>query len=483
MANTMENKVPLWTDEINLYNTRDEEIQQALANPLLHNQLDITSHTVPDHTFAQLPVWNEISSLSQIGDQQLEFEIRRPDPVLISSILFKIYVTVKIAGKKAEDVLKEYFFVSDFFGQMFNCEQINIGQNGCNISHTDTQSDIWHYVRRRLWNRVEYGNYIGRLEGGPYDTAGAYDLNSGAINASNNGGQARMKQLLTSWNDNTNSGCMNGIYVPANLFFEKNKILPPYVPLRIILKKNPTVAYIKSASSGQAAVSVEFTKVTCSFINYKLREGVFEKFRDQYIKNQTRFPPLEMPINPYQNSSAYYEYWDVRAQKINIPSSIENYTTILRQNTTMPKAVVFALTIRRKDSALDNHLTFENDFIKSYSILFNSQPTVSCSVDKITCSSQSADFYLRYRNFLSTYISNDVNGLSYLDFDKGTSIFCELTNNANDLFVPARQEVGTLEIKVSFDDTTFAKLLYVFLIYDQKLLIDNEFNARLITTV
>ena len=473
-----ENVVSRRLDEINLSNLKDESFLQAFANPLQYEELDLQTHAIPDPLFCKLPVWNEMNSLTALNNNQLEFEIRRPHPILLNTLYFTIELDVTFK----EDPVNTVLPIADFFGQLFHCVQINIGQNSCNIDHLDTHQDIFHYVYRRLFMDVEYSNFLGRLEGLPFDTATAYQSFANTIDPSNSLGKNRKSALLEKKTGNTY--CVRGIYVPANLFFQKRKVLPPYVPLRLILRKNDKNVFFKQFQATPVDITIDWKVAKLNFMNYELRCGAYDKFREQFMKNQTRFPPLEMPINPYTNPSAIYDFLDVRATRHAIPTNSSTFFHTLSMNSSMPKAILFCLAPYLKDDVTKNHLEFIGLNLSSYSILINSQPIKSCSIDIKDCGNAMSEPYLRYRNFLGGLLSDSTQGISYVDYAGGAAIFTELTNNANSLYIPARSDVANIELKLNFKTATTNQLnLYVFLLYDQKLLIDQEFNARLITTV
>src|ERR1700743_27362 len=481
-----DDKVEQWLDEIKLSQVKNEEIQQALANPLEYGELDLQQRSLPDNVFNGLPIYNEVNSLTTIGDNQLEFEIVRPDPVLLSSIYFQVQLLVTTNIKTDADSLGVYPTM-DFFASLFNCVQVMGGQNSCNIDHLDTNQDYFHYIFRRLFTDEQYSNYLGYLEGLFPDTPNTKVFEPATtpsqIATANKGAITRAKVLFEKNDQTTGKACVRGVYIPANLFFQQKKILPPFVPLRIILRKNPISVSLKYDDAEKfSSINIEYTSVKLNFTALKARPGIYETFRDQYIANQTRFPPLEIPTNPYLNPQALYQYLDVRAQKIPIPTGTEFLQT-LRSNSSMPKAIIFALVKNRKTSVGTNNYEFPLDVLKSYSILVNSQPIKSCSVDQIQCSNQFQDMYLRTRNFLGSNLTNDTNGLSYPDFAGGAGIIGELTNNANSLYIPARQDIANIELKLSFYNSVSNFEVVLFLIYDQILIIDKEFNARLITSV
>ena len=472
-----DDKVEQWLDEIKLSQVKNEELQQALANPLEYSELDLQQRSLPDNVFSALPVFNEVNSLTTISDNQLEFEILRPDPILLNSIYFQIQLTVTTQINTPGDKYK-VIPVADFMAQLFNCTQILVGQNSCNIDHLDTNSDMFHYIIRRLYTDEQYSNYLGYLEYLMPDTPGQYESTDPTKNT---GFKTRYDALFEKM-DTNGFACVRGVYIPPNLFFQQKKILPPYVPLRIILRKNPVCALLKTASGSALTPSIEFKSVKLNFTQVKLRNGIYEEFRNQYVANKTRFPPLEVPTNPYTNPQAIYQYLDVRAQKIPIPKGTD-FVQTLRSNSAMPKGIIFALAKYRKTNCNQNHMFLPLDDLKSYSILVNSQPIKSCSVDQIDCSAQFQDMWLRQTNFLGNFLTNDTNGLSYQDFQGGAGIICELTNFANNLYIPARQDVANIELKLTFKSAVEGYEVYIFLIYDQILIIDKEFNARTITSV
>ena len=477
-----DNKVEQWLDEIKLSQVKNEEIQQALANPLEYSILDLAQRSLPDSVFSDLPVANEVNSLTTITDNQLEFEINRPDPVLINSIYFQIRLNIDTGIKQSTDAQKVQP-MADFFASLFNCVQVNVGQNSCNIDHLDTNADYFHYIFQRLFTDQEYSNYMGYIQGLLPDTPNYYQMSgtTNKIDASNTGGITRYNVLLEKLDSTTGIACVSGVFVPANLFFQVNKVLAPYVPLRIILRKNPVAVSLKRTDT-TLTPTITWNSVKLNFMTMKLRPGIYETFRDQYIANQTKFPPLEIPSNPYTDPRSIYQYLDVRAQKIPIPTGTE-FVQTLRSNSSKPKAVIFALAKYKKTDQTSNHYQFPLDVLQSYSILVNSQPIKSCSVDQLNCSMQFQNYYLRVRNFLGSNLTNDTNGISYPDFAGGAGIIGELTNNANSLYVPARQDIANVEIKLTFKQSVTGYELLIFLIYDQTMIIDKEFNARLITSV
>lgn len=475
----MGDKVEKWLDEIKLSQVKNEEIQQALANPLEYGELDLQARSMPDNVYSDLPTYNEVNSLTTIGDNQLEFSINSPHPIKLNSVYFSVQLQVDtgiVAATDANTVMP----IADFFASLFGCISVLIGQNSCNIDHLDTNADYFHYFLRRIFTDEQYSNYMGYLEGLFPDTPNKYDLKAGKIDPDNTGGNTRYNVLFEKLSGTTGKACVRGIYVPANLFFQQDKILAPYVPLRIILRKNPVTVSLKKTNALTPVIN--WTSVKLCYTSVKLRHGAFDSIRTQYEANKTRFPALEIPENPYINPQALYQFLDVRAQKLPIPSGTD-FVQTLRSNSSMPKAILFALAPYRKTDQRNNHYYFPLDKLKSYSILVNSQPIKSCSVDQVNCSVQFQDMYMRLRNFLGANLTNDCNGLSYPDFAGGAGIIGELTNNASSLYIPARQDIANIEIKLSFTEAVSGYELIIFLIYDQIMIIDKEFNARLITSV
>ncbi|MGL5592316.1 MAG: hypothetical protein ACRDDH_00050 [Cetobacterium sp.] len=471
-----------WIDEINITQTKNEEFQQAFSSPLLYDELDITSRSHADFVFDKMPVWNEQNTLTAPNDQQLEFQIHHPQPVRLDTICISLSGTVSgLTGGADENF--QVMPLADFFNQLFNCSNVNIGQNSCNIDHLDTYGDIFDYTFKRLFTDNDYQNHLGRIDGMIPDSPGNYQIVNDVIPDANESGRARTQQLFSA-RTAENTACVRGVFRPPNLFFQKRKILPPYVPLRIILKRNPVAVFLKkTAQAANPAFQINSAKIR--FMSYNMKAGIYDSFREQYDKNKTRFPPLDMPVNPYVNPSAIYEFFDVRASQFTIPGGIDNVTQPIRFNSNTPKAIIFCISSSTKTNQTNNHLQFSLNELKNYSVLRDSQPLVSCAVDRhLNCSSEYQDMYLRVRNMLDHYLTNETNSLRYADFAGGAGILCENLNFANNLFTPARQDVGNIELKLQFVNPTPApRYVYVFLIYDQKLIIDETFNAHLITSV
>lgn len=472
-----------WMDEINITQSRNEEFQQAFSSPLLYDELDITSRSHADFVFDKMPTWNEQNSLTAPNDQQIEFQIHSPQPVRLDTVCITIEGTVAgLTGGENENY--QVMPIADYFNQLFNCVNINVGQNSCNIDHLDTNQDLFSYAFKRLWTDSEYVNHMGRIDGMMPDSPDSYQFDdNNVVPADNTGGRARVTHFFEHRKEN-NTCCVRGIMRPSNLFFQKRKILAPYVPMRIILKRNPPQVYLKKKVAGNIATfTINSTKIR--FMTYQIKPGIYESFREQYDKNKTRFPPLDMPVNPYTNPSAIYEFLDVRASQFTIPLGVDNITQPIRFNSNMPKAIMFHIAEYAKNNASANHLEYSLDEIKNYSVLRDSQPIVSCAVDRHqNCSAEFQDMYMRVRNMLDHYLNNETNSLRYPDFAGGAGILCENLNYANNLYTPARQDVGNLELKISFIEALDGpRTVTVYLLYDQKLIIDEAFNAHLITSV
>ncbi|DAC81470.1 TPA_asm: hexon [Anelosimus tangle-web spider MELD virus] len=475
-----------WLSQINLYNAKDELDQQALANPIEYEELNIQSQTMPDSLFSGPTVWNELSPITIASSNNIMFTLLRPDPILLNSIFFKVKVQISFSVFKNEvDILP----MCDLAGGLFNCVKVAVGSNTYCLDNLDTHADIWHYVFRRLFNKNEYEHYIGALELLYPDTPGSFQFKDKVVPKTNIGGQNRWKILSeksTKKSETIMQSCCYLYFIPVHGFTNKQKILAPYVPLRFELVKNDVNALFKIDGASTAALD-EFNilDITCNFATYKVRAGAYDILRKNYLDNQTRFPPLELPINPYTNPTAIYDYFDVRAQRWIIPNQTTTFNQVLRMNSLLPKAIFFVIAKYNKSDKTKNHFEFETINVKSYSILVNGQPIKGCGISNNSdCGNGMADFYLRYRNAVGNYITNDTNGLNYLDFKMGTGIFAELLIYCNNLFIPGRVEVGSIEIKLEFKEAFATTVnLYTFLMYDQKLIIDKEFNGRVINSI
>lgn len=485
----MENRAEAWKNEINLFSVHDEQFQQAFANVLNYEELDLQSRSYPDFVFDGLPTWCSSAPLTNSTDNQIEFSLTRPDPVLITSIRFNIKANAVFTKLKAADI-KKIWTVNDFFAQMFDCVQINMGNNSCNIDHLDNFSNIFHYVTRLMFAPDNYENYFGAVEGWAFETLNKYQFENNEIPA-NSGVSVRNSIILSKLLDvqlENSSCCIMGDYVPGNLFFQKHKIIPPYVPLRFILKRTPASYNFKIETKSilaGASVDLKIQNIFMEYMAVKIRPEIYSMFREQYQRNLTRIPALEMPLNPFENPSAIYQYLDVRAQKFPITSGNTSFYNTIRMNSNRPKAIVLALAKYLPANKEKNHFEFEMNLIKDWSIIVNCQNIFKCSVtNDNNCSLGFKETYLRFLNFINAGLTFHTGGVTYQEFVGGGGLLCELSNETNSLFVPQKPEISEVQIKINFTTALTANHhLYVFTYYDQNLIIDDKFNVSLMTSV
>lgn len=469
--------------EINITQNPDELTKQMFANPLLYKELNLTDRVAPDYVFDKT-FFNENTSLNTLGDNQFQFVISSPHPVKLSSIYFKMQIRINGLPEDT-DANQKVNLLPNFFNTLFSCIDVQIGQNTLSIDHLGTYNDIWGYVFKELEIDSEYQNHLGYIDGMIRDSPNQHQFTAGIL--SDGGMKARNSVLLearTNEANANNTAKVRGIMQPPNFFFQKDKFLPPFVPLRFNMTKNPLTAVIKQGTPSN--LSITWESIQICYISCQLRSGIYDKFRDMYTKSLTRFPAAELPQNPYASPEAIYQYFDIKASIYPIAQNMVNVLQPIRFTAQIPKGIIFCLGRYTKNQPQFNHLEFSTHNLKSYSVLLNSQPLVPCTVcsygDDVNNTYQ--DMYLRLRNFLGHMLLNETTGLSYPAFKGGTAIFAELLNPSNNLNINSRQDVGNLELQLVFNNpNNYVIQLYTFLIYDQMLIIDKEFNAHQIVSV
>lgn len=464
-------------EEVILKMSQDTQFRQVFANVMLYDELKLHDIKIPDTVFSKIPTWNKNPCQSDPNSNQLVFQINSPKPWLLTSM----YITFSLMfdNVKFDDAnISNYMPIADFFAQLLRCVNVLVGQNLCNIDHLDTWAGLWSYMYKRLFTNDDYANYMGRIDGMIGDTPRQYQLDPTTGSKNLVGANTRLRTLFQ------NGKCVRGSVQLPNFIFQLEKVWPPRVPMELRIQRTSEAAHIiKTILPDKPTFTI--TQADVHYMTYNLQDGIFENLRALWDKNRTSFPPLEIPQNPYIDPSATYQYFDVRLQKIPVLAAATTFCQTLRMQSTVPKAIVLALETFNENDLKQNQFEFSVDNIKSYQIKLNSENVFDCSIDsKPNCNNSAQDYYLRVRNFLGNGFSNDVNGLSYINFAGGAGILCELLNNSNNLFIPSPQEVGTLEVKVDFIDAlTQSVNLIVGLIFDQTLLIDRQFNARLLTSV
>ncbi|MBU7095761.1 hypothetical protein KR749_14675, partial [Staphylococcus aureus] len=315
------------------------------------------------------------------------------------------------------------------------------------------------------------------------DTEGNFPTSAIGTNTRGLERNSIMSQCRTANGDKNIDITVRGSFKIAHLLFEKIKIWAPYLPMQLEFCRNKRTAVIKNpvAATDFSGVKITITEMRLVFDTYELnQEGYGDKFQKAYMKDITTPADMSLPINPYSNPLAIYNYLDVRSDKRTVAANVQTYTFPIKAASNLPKAIIFALSPGSADNET-NHLQFDLAPLKSYNIVKNGQSIIPCEISLDKCNqAHYQDAYLRTRNFMRQKFSSFNNYLYYQLVANGAGIVCELLNPQNTLNVVSKLELGNLELQLAFKQAAHPQYqLVIFTIYDQSLIIDEKFNATL----
>ena len=458
--------------DVTITTNTETRLTQELANPMLQHSLDIQERSIPDGNFLKYH-YNEVKPLGTFDSPNYEILINSPNPWLLDSLYFDVSIDVSAAEEFKADNFQP---VTNFFNSYFSNIKTCVGQNLQPIDHINDLNPEWGYIWKTLESSKDYYEQMGNIDLFIPDTPGQFEIIAG----NNLGGKSRIAIVQEGLSEDKKTLKLRGKFKPSHLFFQKEKMYPPYVPLRISLCKTSN---IKLAMTTLTSVTYKLADLKCLFKSFQINQAGYDRFEKSYVRQMETPSDLNLPVNPYKNPSALYYYFDVRGSTMTIPVYTSTFTTPIKYGSNLPKGIIFCLQTSEL-KLTNNPFNFPVRNIRCISVRVNSETRVPCNLCITQTNSAFQNFFMRLRNFLGANFSSMDIGPSYFQFVGGTGIMAELFNPQDSLNIHSKLEVGSIDLTIDFVNPLVKPLtLIYFLIYDQTLIIDEKGNGTLAITV